>query len=248
MDVRTWRLSHLVEYKRTRGDGLPQDERGLLLAVQWFGEGRRLRLARSILLRVTPLQTLARWRVRPRVLAAIIVSTGALAACSGESSSTSDGPAVDIEREQAALDARIAAGDGTDLQLEILTDGYVSPAEADQAAADVVVCAAAEGVVVSASWDGGTQSMEFRTRLDSDGAQGVFRTCWDERYALVGDAIALQYALSEEQEDELERRMLDCLAEEGIEVSEWPGAGTPDPAVESRCYDQVIASVRRSSR
>lgn len=154
-------------------------------------------------------------------------------------------PEDQLTQQRAALDAAIESGAGTDLERDVLADGYVSPAEADRAAVDVVGCAWEQGVRVTASWDEGSQSMEFTTRLSSDNASEIFHACWDDRYALVGDAIALQYSLSSAQVKALENGMIDCLERSGIAVDEWPGGDVPDPAVEARCYDEVIPDIRQ---
>ena len=60
---------------------------------------------------------------------------------------------------------------------------------------------------------------------------------------LVGDAIAIQYALSSDQVKALENRMIDCLASSGINVAEWPSEDVVDPAIEARCYDQVSPEI-----
>ena len=150
-----------------------------------------------------------------------------------------------MAQQREALNVAIESGAGTDLERDILADGYVSPTEADKAAADVVGCAEEQGVTVTASWDEGSRSMEFTTRLSSDNASEIFEACWDDRYALVGDAIALQYSLSSAQVQALENGMIDCLERSGITVGEWPGEDVPDPAVEARCYDEVIPRIRQ---
>ena len=104
------------------------------------------------------------------------------AACGG-AGTAEPAPEYQLDQQREALDAAIDAGAGTRLERDVLADGFVSPAEADQTAADVIACAEERGVTVTASWDEGSRSMEFTTRLSSANASEISETCWDERYA-----------------------------------------------------------------
>jgi hypothetical protein len=57
--------------------------------------------------------------------------------------------------------------------------------------------------------------------------------------------IKAQYSLSSAQVQALENGTIDCLERSGITVGEWPGGDVLDPAVEARCYDEVIPGIRQ---
>ena len=169
---------------------------------------------------------------------ALVLSAGC-----GDAGTVEPAPEDQLDQQREALEAAIQAGAGSSLERDVLADGFVSPAEADKTAADVIVCAEEQGVTVTASWDEGSRSMEFTTRLSADNASEIFDTCWDERYALVGDAIAIQYALTSDEIEALENGMIDCLASSGIVVTEWPSGDVTDLAIEAQCYDEVIPEI-----
>ncbi len=162
--------------------------------------------------------------------------------CAGSERSSEDSTTYQQELDDARARVESLLPTASALQQQVLDDSYVTPAEADKTAADVIDCAAKRGVTTMASWDSGDHTMAFNTRIDNDETMAVFDDCWESRYSLVGETLAIQYALSDSQVKRLEDLMIECLAKGGIEIDRWPSADV-DPAVESMCYDNSSAQL-----
>jgi len=181
-------------------------------------------------------------------LVVVLVAVALLGAACGADTPTAGESKESHEAQLAQLRAQTIARipGASDLQREILSDLYVSPAEADRAAADVIDCMAQQGYETTAKWDSVDSTMQFTTRNKNGPQQTrvVMDQCWNERFGVVGEMLAAQGALSFEQTQALERRMIACLAESGIEVDQWPtDIAQGDLSVESDCYDRSVSGL-----
>lgn len=142
---------------------------------------------------------------------------------------------------RAELEAKIPQA--SPLEREILADRFVSRAEIDRAAAEVVSCMDVYGIESGVSWNERDKRLQFTIRADDNDRSKVdkLHEC-QKRAAVVFDALSLQYALDGAQEKRLEGLMIDCLAAKGIKVSQWP-ADNVDSAVEATCYDASIVQI-----
>ena len=165
-------------------------------------------------------------------------------------SCSTDSSADDREEMLAVMRQEIveALPEASPTQQEILADLHVSPGEADRAAAEVVECASAQGVAVTAiPHDSG--GMRFDTIVgrvedeqeDKDAALAIFDDCYDSLFWLTADALALQNSLSSEEIARRDDLVLDCLVAAGFDVGSWPDVQSePDPSVEADCVDSAM--------
>ena len=129
-------------------------------------------------------------------------------------------------------------------QQEILADLHVSPGEADRAAAEVVECASAQGVAVTAipHDSGGMSFSTFVGQPENEAAvYAVYEDCHDSLFRLTDHALALQNSLSSEEIKRRDGLVLDCLVAAGFDVGSWPDVQSePDPSVEADCVDSAM--------
>lgn len=138
---------------------------------------------------------------------------------------------------------------GSELQQEILSDGFVTDAEADQAASALVECAAEKDVRVTPIQRDEGLGFEYygRTLQDPMEAMDIFTRCENAEYLLVGQLLGVQRSRSPEDEAELAKLVTECLLEAGIPVGQWPNVDVePDPSTEATCVDEAELALQES--
>jgi len=177
---------------------------------------------------------------RPSRIALVLVGIVVVASC-GSGEVAADDREQQLQQERQRIEALLP--DASELQQDVLGDGFVTAGEADRVAAAVVACASQQGTVVTPIWTEG--NMEFRTfggqtEESSDRAIAVFESCYESEFSLVASSLGIQNALTTDQLEQRNQLVLDCLLSNGFDVGDWPAVELePDPQVESQCVDDA---------
>ena len=174
--------------------------------------------------------------------AAAVASVVVFAASSANSTSELGSDRAAVVRAQRDVQARLPAASA--LQRSILADGAVSGTEANRVVDALVQCSSASGVSVKSSE--GSSGLEFTVVVPRSADQfekaEKFDACYAEQFELVGITLGMQRARPAADLKEINAAVVSCLAERGIDASDWPATDAViDPAVEASCVDEETA-------
>lgn len=176
-----------------------------------------------------------------RILAVCVVPVLA-AACAAENDGSQHATATSAQELAAVIREQ-----GNEAVRAMLADGEVSRAELETAALDVVSCAKTQGVEIQLTPTPDGYSATFAAPSASENLRynEIYDQCAAETYDGVAQVWAAQTRVDPDREVRIKTFVVDCLANAGFDVPEWPDVGgiRLDPVVETECFDEALRAV-----